>query len=203
VIGAIFLAVALSFHSDGINLAHKYRAGASEMYWMRISPEGSAAPLGNAFQIRLKVGAEDNVVIEGAESPYTSSHELANWEPTTGGSVGKVLSSHPDFLFLPYAFTTNDVPLKMNELESIGGGSVKLLDDKDSVAKLRIWLPISADLVLSEDSNVEIATRRLNYANGTVYRREGSELKVVRTFSIERDKPLNPQPISQDSGGDF
>ena len=199
---AVAIAVA-AFHDGGdpVSLARSYRSGDVDVYRLQISPLGKTTPLSNPFEIRVAVEEGPMLVASGADTPYGDSRLLAKWQPLANGLVKQVVSANQTYSFLPSLFSTNDAALKPGEIEAVGSGSIKLVGVKDSVAQLKIWAPLGGDLVLSESSDVEVATRRLNHAQGTIYRNSGGRLVAVRSFVLERVRTVPVSPIPQDGGG--
>ena len=181
---------------DAINLAKKFSPGDVDVYELRVSPMGKTAPLGNPVTIRVVAAKGERLSAVGAASHYEKSMALALWTSSKSGFPKSVSSLAKGFEFLPYAFVANDSNLLPGQMESICGGSVKMLSDKDSVAQIRVWVPAGKQFFISEDSDVEVASRLLSRAVGTLYREDGGHLAPLRAFKLERvrTKPVNPIP---------
>jgi hypothetical protein len=197
---AVAVGVALLFEgNDPVCLARNYRVGDVDVYRLQVSPVGSTTPLGNAFEISIHVTKGPVIRATGAINPYKKAATLAEWQPTAS-SVRKVIACDKDLSFLPYVFSANDTSLRPGEMEGIPSGSIKLVSVKDSVAQLKSWMSVGEGLVLMEDSDVEVGTRRPNHAQGVLYRQLKGKLVPVRAFVLERIRSRLITPIPQEDG---
>lgn len=195
---AIALAATMLVEGDeSVCLARTYRPGDLDTYRVQISPPNQMTPLSNPFQIEVRVKKGPIVQATGSPTPYAKRSTLAQWRPESNGPIKKQDTAEKDFDFLPFALLTNDATLSPGQMQSVRGGSIKLKDLRDSVALLKLWVPIGNGLVLSEDSDVEVATRRINHARGTIYREIAGRLTPVRAFTIERIRNAPVAPILQ------
>ena len=200
----ILIALSFAVHQnagDPICLARNFKTGDADYYEMRVSPAGRTAPLGNAFTLRVSVEKGPKLRASGPASKYGNLSALATWAPLSSGLPASDVSIVKGFEFLPFALAGNDAPLKPGEMESLKGGSVKMISDKDSVAQIKIWMPMGGGLFLSEDSDVEVATRLINHAKGTIYQQSSRGFEPVRAFTLERLRTKDIVPIPQDDGG--
>ena len=191
--------ILLAARQEGISLSRSYKVGDADFYQLRVSPVGKTAPLGNAFTIRVAVQKGPILVAAGSPSPYGNEKTLAKWSPSPSGFPKNVLFAAPGFDFLPFAFVSNDASLKPGEMQAIIGGSVKFLSDKDSVAQVKVWLPFDRKFI-GEDSDVEVASRLINHASGTVFVQSAGHLSATRAFTIERLRTKPVIPIPQHGG---
>lgn len=195
---AVALAAAIVVDGDeSVCLARTYRPGDLDTYRVQVSPPDQMTPLSNPFQIEVRVKKGPVVQATGSPTPYAKPSTLAQWRPEPNGLLKKLDSAEKDFAFLPFALLTNEATLSPGQMQSVSGGSIKLKDLRDSVALLKLWVPMGNGFVLSEDSDVEVATRRINHARGTIYREIGGRLTPVRAFTIERVRNAPVAPILQ------
>jgi len=179
--------------NDPVVLKRSFVVGDVDVFRVQVSPIGQASPLSNPFDVSLKVVQGGQVIAWGAATPYEPARKLARWREN-----GAVLFSEKGFDFLPDLLFANDQAIRPGEIEALRGGSIKLVGAKDSVAQLRIWMPLADGTMLSEDSDVEIGSRRPNHGSGTIYRSEHGQLVAVRAFTFERIRTKGVAPIRQD-----
>ncbi len=179
--------------NDPVILKRSYNVGDVDVFRICVSPVGQAGPLSNSFEVAFKVVAGEQVIAWGSDTPYSPSRKLARWERD-----GRISFTERGYDFLPNLLIANDCALRPSEVEAVRGGSITLVGVKDSVAQLRIRMPLADGTVLSENSDVEIGSRRPNHGAGTIFGYQHGQLVPIRSFTFERIRTQSISPIRQD-----